>query len=99
MPVLPKRMSGMYRQKQSAIQLPCFSKSLWCDAFQMKVRQDEEKQQLCSLRDHLKTALQLEQKEVKRVPLPRHCHYGCLVEYSRGAANQSSLCIASPEVM
>ncbi|KAM9121069.1 arf-GAP with SH3 domain, ANK repeat and PH domain-containing protein 1-like isoform 1-T1 [Pangshura tecta] len=29
----------------------------------MKVRQDEEKQQLCSLRDHLKTALQLEQKE------------------------------------
>ncbi|XP_039354666.1 arf-GAP with SH3 domain, ANK repeat and PH domain-containing protein 2-like isoform X1 [Mauremys reevesii] len=29
----------------------------------MKVRQDEEKQQLFSLRDHLKTALQLEQKE------------------------------------
>ncbi|XP_043352071.1 arf-GAP with SH3 domain, ANK repeat and PH domain-containing protein 1-like isoform X3 [Dermochelys coriacea] len=29
----------------------------------MKVRQDKEKQQLCSLRDHLKTALQLEQKE------------------------------------
>ncbi|XP_026512627.1 arf-GAP with SH3 domain, ANK repeat and PH domain-containing protein 2-like [Terrapene carolina triunguis] len=29
----------------------------------MKVRQDEEKQQLCSLRDHLKAALQLEQKE------------------------------------
>ncbi|XP_067402982.1 arf-GAP with SH3 domain, ANK repeat and PH domain-containing protein 2-like [Emydura macquarii macquarii] len=29
----------------------------------MKVRQDEEKQQLCSLRDHLKTALQMEQKE------------------------------------
>uniref|UniRef100_A0A8C3SUN8 Un-named sa1614 n=1 Tax=Chelydra serpentina TaxID=8475 RepID=A0A8C3SUN8_CHESE len=49
--------------KQSAIQLPCLSESLWCDAFQMKVKQDEEKQQLCSLRDHLKTALQLEQKE------------------------------------
>uniref|UniRef100_A0A674K040 ArfGAP with SH3 domain, ankyrin repeat and PH domain 3 n=1 Tax=Terrapene triunguis TaxID=2587831 RepID=A0A674K040_9SAUR len=49
------KMSGMYRQRQS--------ESLWCDAFQMKVRQDEEKQQLCSLRDHLKAALQLEQKE------------------------------------
>uniref|UniRef100_A0A8C0G920 Un-named sa1614 n=1 Tax=Chelonoidis abingdonii TaxID=106734 RepID=A0A8C0G920_CHEAB len=47
----------------NTIQLPCLSESLWCDAFQMKVRQDEEKQQLCSLRDHLKTALQLEQKE------------------------------------
>uniref|UniRef100_A0A8C4YH22 Uncharacterized protein n=1 Tax=Gopherus evgoodei TaxID=1825980 RepID=A0A8C4YH22_9SAUR len=35
----------------------------------MKVRQDEEKQQLCSLRDHLKTALQLEQKEVKCLSL------------------------------
>ncbi|CAM9576733.1 unnamed protein product [Bubo scandiacus] len=29
----------------------------------MKIRQDEEKQQLCSLRDQLKKALQLEQKE------------------------------------
>uniref|UniRef100_A0A8C4YGL4 Uncharacterized protein n=1 Tax=Gopherus evgoodei TaxID=1825980 RepID=A0A8C4YGL4_9SAUR len=48
---------------QSTVQLPYLSESLWCDAFQMKVRQDEEKQQLCSLRDHLKTALQLEQKE------------------------------------
>uniref|UniRef100_A0A452IEX6 ArfGAP with SH3 domain, ankyrin repeat and PH domain 2 n=1 Tax=Gopherus agassizii TaxID=38772 RepID=A0A452IEX6_9SAUR len=47
----------------NTVQLPCLSESLWCDAFQMKVRQDEEKQQLCSLRDHLKTALQLEQKE------------------------------------
>uniref|UniRef100_A0A8C4JQQ8 ASAP1 protein n=1 Tax=Dromaius novaehollandiae TaxID=8790 RepID=A0A8C4JQQ8_DRONO len=31
--------------------------------FQMKIGQDEEKKQLCSLRDQLKTALQLEQKE------------------------------------
>ncbi|XP_040978582.1 LOW QUALITY PROTEIN: arf-GAP with SH3 domain, ANK repeat and PH domain-containing protein 1-like [Aquila chrysaetos chrysaetos] len=29
----------------------------------MKIRQDEAKQQLCSLQDHLKTVLQLEQKE------------------------------------
>ncbi|KAM9647672.1 LOW QUALITY PROTEIN: arf-GAP with SH3 domain, ANK repeat and PH domain-containing protein 2-like [Morphnus guianensis] len=29
----------------------------------MKIRQDKEKQQLCSLRDQLKTVLQLEQKE------------------------------------
>lgn len=41
------------------------SSSLCSGAFQMKIRQDEEKKQLCSLRDQLKTALQLDQKEVK----------------------------------
>ena len=44
------------------------SSSLCSGAFQMKIRQDEEKKQLCSLRDQLKTALQLEQKEVKSDP-------------------------------
>uniref|UniRef100_A0A8C8AC62 Uncharacterized protein n=1 Tax=Otus sunia TaxID=257818 RepID=A0A8C8AC62_9STRI len=39
------------------------SGSLCSCAFQMKIRQDEEKKQLCSLRDQLKKALQLEQKE------------------------------------
>ena len=37
-------------------------------AFQMKIRQDEEKKQLCALRDQLKAALQLEQKEVNSGP-------------------------------
>ncbi|XP_077688157.1 arf-GAP with SH3 domain, ANK repeat and PH domain-containing protein 1-like isoform X2 [Eretmochelys imbricata] len=40
-----------------------FIEKLTPELQRMKVRQDEEKQQLCSLRDHLKTALQLEQKE------------------------------------
>lgn len=40
------------------------SSSLCTGASQMKIRQDE-KQQLCSLWDQLKTVLQLEQKEVK----------------------------------
>ncbi|XP_071671846.1 arf-GAP with SH3 domain, ANK repeat and PH domain-containing protein 1-like isoform X2 [Patagioenas fasciata] len=39
------------------------SSSLCASAFQMKIRQEEEKQQLCFLRDQLKTALHLEQKE------------------------------------
>lgn len=34
-------------------------------ALQLKVRQDEEKKQLCALRDQLKAALQLEQREVR----------------------------------
>ncbi|NWQ83085.1 ASAP1 protein, partial [Columbina picui] len=34
----------------------------------MKIRQEEEKQQLCPFRDQLKTALHLEQKEVKSDP-------------------------------
>lgn len=44
------------------------SSSLCSGTFQMKVKQDEEKKQLCSLRDQLKTALQLDQKEVKSDP-------------------------------
>ncbi|XP_014816661.1 PREDICTED: arf-GAP with SH3 domain, ANK repeat and PH domain-containing protein 2-like isoform X2 [Calidris pugnax] len=40
-----------------------FTEKLVPELQNMKIRQDEEKQQLCSLRDQLKTALQLEQKE------------------------------------
>ncbi|PKU44152.1 arf-gap with sh3 ank repeat and ph domain-containing protein 1-like [Limosa lapponica baueri] len=40
-----------------------FTEKLIPELQSMKIRQDEEKQQLCSLRDQLKTALQLEQKE------------------------------------
>ncbi|XP_025071501.1 arf-GAP with SH3 domain, ANK repeat and PH domain-containing protein 1-like [Alligator sinensis] len=40
-----------------------FIKKLTPELQSMKVRQDKEKKQLCSLRDQLKTALQLEQKE------------------------------------
>ncbi|OXB56238.1 hypothetical protein ASZ78_011139 [Callipepla squamata] len=45
----------------SALLLPTVS-SLYC-VLQLKVRQDEEKKQLCALRDRLKAALQLEQRE------------------------------------
>ncbi|XP_069727839.1 arf-GAP with SH3 domain, ANK repeat and PH domain-containing protein 1-like isoform X2 [Phaenicophaeus curvirostris] len=41
-----------------------FTEKLIPELQSMKLRQDEEKKQLCSLRDQLKTALQLEQKEV-----------------------------------
>ncbi|NXQ93650.1 ASAP1 protein, partial [Sagittarius serpentarius] len=40
-----------------------FTENLIPELQSMKIRQDEEKKQLCSLRDQLKTALQLEQKE------------------------------------
>nr|XP_010306461.1 PREDICTED: arf-GAP with SH3 domain, ANK repeat and PH domain-containing protein 1-like [Balearica regulorum gibbericeps] len=40
-----------------------FTEKLIPELQSMKIRQDEEKQQLCSLRDQLKTALRLEQKE------------------------------------
>ncbi|KAM6053022.1 arf-GAP with SH3 domain, ANK repeat and PH domain-containing protein 1-like isoform 2-T2 [Theristicus caerulescens] len=40
-----------------------FTEKLIPELQSMKIRQDEEKQQLCSLRDQLKMALQLEQKE------------------------------------
>ncbi|KAM6194404.1 arf-GAP with SH3 domain, ANK repeat and PH domain-containing protein 1-like [Sarcoramphus papa] len=40
-----------------------FTETLIPELQSMKIRQDEEKKQLCSLRDQLKTALQLEQKE------------------------------------
>ncbi|KFR06733.1 Arf-GAP with SH3 domain, ANK repeat and PH domain-containing protein 1 [Nipponia nippon] len=40
-----------------------FTEKLIPELQSMKIRQDEEKQQLCSLRDQLKKALQLEQKE------------------------------------
>ncbi|NXO51772.1 ASAP1 protein, partial [Aramus guarauna] len=40
-----------------------FTEKLIPELQSMKIRQDEEKKQLCSLRDQLKTALQLEQKE------------------------------------
>uniref|UniRef100_K7GFL5 Arf-GAP with SH3 domain, ANK repeat and PH domain-containing protein 3 n=1 Tax=Pelodiscus sinensis TaxID=13735 RepID=K7GFL5_PELSI len=48
---------------QATEMLTQFIKKLTPELQSMKVRQDEEKQQLCSLRDRLKTALQLEQKE------------------------------------
>lgn len=44
------------------------SSSLCASTFQRKIRQEEEKQQLCSLWDQLKTALHLAQKEVKSDP-------------------------------
>ncbi|XP_059683188.1 arf-GAP with SH3 domain, ANK repeat and PH domain-containing protein 2-like [Gavia stellata] len=40
-----------------------FTEKLIPELQSMKIRQDEEKKQLCSLRDQLKMALQLEQKE------------------------------------
>ncbi|NXL65430.1 ASAP1 protein, partial [Chordeiles acutipennis] len=40
-----------------------FTEKLIPELQSMKIRQDEEKKQLCSLRDQLKTVLQLEQKE------------------------------------
>ncbi|KAF1662065.1 Arf-GAP with SH3 domain, ANK repeat and PH domain-containing protein 1, partial [Aptenodytes patagonicus] len=40
-----------------------FTEKLIPELQSMKIRQDEEKQQLCSLRDQLKMSLQLEQKE------------------------------------
>ncbi|NXU26613.1 ASAP1 protein, partial [Thalassarche chlororhynchos] len=40
-----------------------FTEKLILELQSMKMRQDEEKKQLCSLRDQLKMALQLEQKE------------------------------------
>ncbi|NWX24676.1 ASAP1 protein, partial [Aegotheles bennettii] len=40
-----------------------FTEKLIPELQSMKIKQDEEKKQLCSLRDQLKTALQLEQKE------------------------------------
>ncbi|NXE81351.1 ASAP1 protein, partial [Cochlearius cochlearius] len=40
-----------------------FTEKLIPELQSMKVKQDEEKKQLCSLRDQLKTALQLDQKE------------------------------------
>lgn len=42
--------------------------SLCFGTLQLKARQDEEKKQLCALRDQLKAVLQLEQKEVKPDP-------------------------------
>ncbi|NXA21108.1 ASAP1 protein, partial [Ibidorhyncha struthersii] len=43
--------------------LKTFTETLIPELQSMKIRQDEEKKQLCSLRDQLKAALQLEQKE------------------------------------
>ncbi|NXG62093.1 ASAP1 protein, partial [Hemiprocne comata] len=47
----------------AAAKLKQFTEKLIPELQSMKTRQDEEKQQLCSLRDQLKAALQLEQKE------------------------------------
>ncbi|XP_021272241.1 arf-GAP with SH3 domain, ANK repeat and PH domain-containing protein 1-like isoform X3 [Numida meleagris] len=43
-----------------------FTEELIPELQSLKVRQDEEKKQLCALRDRLKAALQLEQREVKK---------------------------------
>ncbi|NXP46421.1 ASAP1 protein, partial [Heliornis fulica] len=43
--------------------LKTFTEELTLELQSMKIKQDEEKKQLCSLRDQLKTVLQLEQKE------------------------------------
>ncbi|NWX03321.1 ASAP1 protein, partial [Caloenas nicobarica] len=45
------------------VKLNKFTEKLILELQSMKIRQEEEKQQLCSLRDQLKTALRLEQKE------------------------------------
>ncbi|XP_025913279.1 arf-GAP with SH3 domain, ANK repeat and PH domain-containing protein 2-like isoform X2 [Apteryx rowi] len=47
----------------TTIKLKKFTEKLIPELQSMKIGQDEEKKQLCSLRDQLKTALQLEQKE------------------------------------
>ncbi|NXA41522.1 ASAP1 protein, partial [Eudromia elegans] len=47
----------------TTVKLKKFTEKLIPELQSMKIGQDEEKKQLCSLRDQLKTALQLEQKE------------------------------------
>lgn len=67
-----------------------------CVFIQIKHKQDEEKRQLCSLRDQLRPALQPEFKEVKNdtfytsFPLRLHTHFSCFTSCSNFS------CLLSP---